>query len=104
MRSQPDGRNSYPEPIRFAPPYTQAPASVQRLRNHGARTASKLALEFLIPMARRSGEIPFACWSEIDVANKLRTIPADRMNAREAHVVELAVVDERVSAMTGHRW
>ncbi len=40
-----------------------------------------LALEFLILIAVRSGEVLSARWSEIDLADKVWTIPAPRMKA-----------------------
>jgi hypothetical protein len=45
-----------------------------------ASTSTKLALEFLILTASRSGEVRMASWSEIDLELGLWFIPAERMN------------------------
>jgi len=50
----------------------------------------RLAFEFLILTAVRSGEMRGARWSEIDFAAKLWTIPKERMKAGKAHVVPLS--------------
>lgn len=50
----------------------------------------RLALEFLILTAARSGEVRGCCWSELDLKKKLWTIPAERMKAGNAHVVPLS--------------
>jgi integrase len=48
------------------------------------------ALEFTILTAARSGEVLGACWSEIDLAGKVWTIPANRMKAGVEHRVPLS--------------
>lgn len=48
------------------------------------------ALEFLILTAARSGEVRGARWSEIDMAARTWTVPADRMKAHREHVVPLS--------------
>jgi len=48
------------------------------------------ALEFLTLTAARSGEIRGALWDEIDLANGIWTIPADRMKAGREHRVPLS--------------
>ncbi|MEQ1611490.1 MAG: integrase arm-type DNA-binding domain-containing protein [Hyphomicrobiaceae bacterium] len=70
-------------------PFGEVPALVGRLRQFKGRAATRLAFEFLILTASRSGEVRFATWPEFDRAAALWTIPADRMKAREAHVVPL---------------
>lgn len=58
-------------------------------------TSTKLALEFLVLTAARSGELRHATWGEIDQKQALWVIPATRMKAKRAHRVplsELAVV------------
>ena len=47
-------------------------------------------MEFLILTAARSGEARFAQWSEIDWAEAIWTVPANRMKARRAHMVPLS--------------
>jgi integrase len=50
---------------------------------------SAIALEFLILTAARTGEVINASWSEIDLTEKLWTIPASRMKAKREHRVPL---------------
>ncbi len=46
-------------------------------------------LEFIILTACRSGEARFAVWDEIDLSNKVWTIPAERMKTAKEHRVPL---------------
>jgi len=71
-----------------AMPYPDLPAFVTWLR--GRSSVGRLALEFLILNASRSGEVRGARWGEIDFKKKLWTIPAERMKAGTAHVVPLS--------------
>lgn len=50
---------------------------------------SARALEFAILTCARSGEVRGARWSEIDLAAKVWSIPAERMKARRPHRVPL---------------
>ncbi len=50
----------------------------------------RLAIEFLILTAARSGEVRGARWSEFDLEEKTWSIPAERMKAGEAHRVPLS--------------
>ncbi|MFD1330752.1 tyrosine-type recombinase/integrase [Methylopila musalis] len=68
-------------------PYTDVPAFVGRLRERKATTA--LALEFLILTAARANEVFGATWSEIDIDNRLWTVPAARMKRGKQHSVPL---------------
>jgi integrase len=72
---------------------TDAPRWYADLRGRGG-SASR-ALEFMAMTAARSGEIRGARWSEIDLDERLWTIPADRMKAGKEHRVPLtdAAVD-----------
>jgi len=49
-----------------------------------------LALRFAILTAARTGEIIGARWAEIDLAEKVWTVPADRMKAEREHRVPLS--------------
>ncbi|MCB1345155.1 MAG: integrase arm-type DNA-binding domain-containing protein [Rhodobacteraceae bacterium] len=62
-------------------------AAVQASR---AGMATKLALEFLVLTAARSGEVREARWSEIDLAATVWEVPADRMKMKRAHRVPLS--------------
>jgi integrase len=78
-------RSHYP-----AMPYAEVPAFVTRLRALKGWAATRLAFEFLILTAARSGEVRFANWTEIDLDDALWIVPANRMKARIEHCVPLA--------------
>lgn len=67
--------------------YRNIPAFIENLRTQEVLTAR--ALEFLILSASRSGEVRNAQWSEFDLAEKIWTIPAERMKAARLHRVPL---------------
>ena len=54
-------------------------------------------LEFVILTACRSGEARFATWDEIDLDNKVWTIPGERMKAGKEHRVPLT--DDAISLL-----
>ena len=58
--------------------------------SQGASASCKLALEFLILTAARSGEARKAIWDEIDLGGAVWTLPAERMKANREHRVPLA--------------
>lgn len=69
-------------------PYVHMPEFMKALRTimgSGAR-----ALEFAILTASRSREARLATWSEIDLNNRLWTIPAERMKGKRDHWVPLS--------------
>jgi integrase len=68
-------------------PYEQAPALMATLAK--GDSIGRLALRFLILTAARSGEVRGATWSEINLEQKLWTIPGDRMKAGKTHIVPL---------------
>ena len=55
-----------------------------------ADTVTKLAFEFMVLTAARSGEVRLADWNEIDVEAKTWTIPDHKMKANRIHRVPLA--------------
>jgi integrase len=69
-------------------PYVKLPAFMADLREK--QGASARALEFTILTAARTGEAIGARWSEIDLAGKHWTIPAERMKSGRAHIVPLS--------------
>jgi integrase len=71
-----------------AMPYAEVPAFLSLLREREGM--SRLALEFAILTAARSGEVRGATWDEIDLEAALWTVPAARMKAGRAHVVPLS--------------
>jgi integrase len=58
------------------------------LREKG--TMGALALRFAILTAARSGEVRGAAWGEIDLAEAVWTIPAERMKMKRPHRVPLS--------------
>lgn len=69
-------------------PFADIPAFLTSLRKRV--TVGRLALEFLILTAARSGEVRGCSWSEIDLKSGLWTIPGERMKAGKMHVVPLS--------------
>lgn len=71
-----------------AMPFATLPAYLKKLRAEQA-TMGRLALQFTILTAARSGEVRGASWDEIDLVERLWTVPADRMKAGREHAVPL---------------
>jgi integrase len=71
-----------------AMPYADLPAFMGALRADSP-TVGRLALQFLVLTAARSGEVRGARWDEIDLDKAQWNIPAARMKAGEAHSVPL---------------
>jgi integrase len=69
-------------------PYAELPAFMERLRERDGLSAR--ALEFTILTAVRTHELRGACWSEIDFAAKVWSVPAERMKKRRLHRVPLS--------------
>jgi len=74
-----------------AMPWQEAPTFVANIADT-LKTAEnvRLALEFLIFTAARSGEVRGAQWSEIDFDNHIWTVPGERMKAGKTHRVPLS--------------
>jgi len=70
-------------------PYTELPPLVSVLQAEQA-TIGRLALQFLILTAARSGEVRGATWDEIDLEKKQWHIGAERMKAGAPHTVPLS--------------
>ena len=80
-------------------PHGEVAAAIKAVRGSGAGIAVKLAFEFLVLTAARSGEVRLATWDEIDKKAKTWTVPASRMKAGLEHRVPLcdralAILDE----------
>ena len=71
-------------------PYAEVASMIGKLRQRKGPLGSRLAFEFLILTATRSGETRGALWSEIDLHSRTWTITANRMKARSEHVVPLS--------------
>ena len=72
-------------------PHQDVAAAIETVRaSRSAAAAVKLALEFLVLTAARSGEVRLATWDEMDVAGRVWTISAQRMKAKREHRVPLS--------------
>jgi len=69
-------------------PYSEISTFMDELRQRDAISAR--GLEFLILTAARTGEVIGATWDEIDFAEELWTVPADRMKSDKEHRVPLS--------------
>ena len=68
----------------------ELPEFLQALTTSDIHTTTKLALQFTILTAARSGEVRGATWAEIDLEKQLWLIPAERMKMKAAHAVPLS--------------
>lgn len=75
-------------------PYEELPALMAELE--ATVSLGRLALRFVILTAARSGEVRGATWAEIDLNQKIWTIPADRMKAGKEHVIPLSEPASRI--------
>jgi integrase len=71
-------------------PHQEVAEFLARLRAGGGDRMARMALEWIVLTAARSGEARLARWSEINEGQALWTIPAERMKARRPHVVPLS--------------
>jgi integrase len=69
-------------------PYAELPVFIKKLRAMDG--VAPRALEFVILTAARSGEVRGAKWPEIDLDQKVWTVPGERMKAGEEHRVPLS--------------
>jgi integrase len=71
-------------------PVSEVPSFIRDLRAMDrVWPMTRLALEFLILTAARSGEVRGARWEEFDLTERLWRVPAERMKTKRAHVVPL---------------
>jgi integrase len=85
-----------------AVPHSEIAAFMTALR--AAPGVAARALEFCILTAARTNEVIGAQWSEVDLDNRVWTIPAERMKAAREHRVPLAPrAVELLSALPGEK-
>ncbi len=70
--------------------HAEVSGALAKIRTSRAAVSTRLAIEFLTYTATRTGEVRAARWSEIDLADQVWTIPAERMKAGREHRVPLA--------------
>jgi integrase len=68
--------------------FEEVPAFVSELRTK--RSVDRLALEFIILTAARSGEVFGATWEEVNTKARVWTVPATRMKSGRTHRVPLS--------------
>ena len=71
-------------------PHAEVADAIAKVRNSGAGITCKLAFEFIVLTACRSGEVRQARWNEVDLESRTWTIPASRMKAKREHRVPLS--------------
>jgi integrase len=84
--NKPDGERAH----HAACPYSEVSKLVAAVRESNSQDIVKLAFEFTILTAARSGETRGALWSEIDWNERLWVIPGVRMKAKKEHRVPLS--------------
>ncbi len=82
--------------------YKALPGFMAAMRGQGGVGA--LALRFTILTAARTGEVIGADWREIDLANKVWTIPAERMKAGREHRVPLSAPALEILRLLRQAW
>ncbi len=71
-------------------PHAEVRAALARVRDCNAYAGVRLAFEFLVLTAARSGEVRNARWEEIDRDGAVWTVPAERMKNGREHRVPLS--------------
>ena len=82
-------RNGHVRKHMAALPHADVSDALARVQVSAAGASTKLAFEFLVLTAARSGEVRLATWDEIDLAAAVWTVPAERMKAKREHRVPL---------------
>ena len=81
--------------------YSEVADAIAAARESTASKAARLALEFMVLTAARSGEVTGATWQEIDLTTCIWTVPAKRMKADREHRVPLS--DRAIEVLTEAR-
>ena len=71
-------------------PYDRVSGALTAVRASGATAGTRLAFEFLVLTAARSGEVRGARWEEIDLDARTWTVPGARMKSNREHKVPLS--------------
>lgn len=83
-------RNGARKAHQRALPFADVSAAIEAVRGAPAAPSARLALEFLVLTAARSGEVRLATWDEVDMDAAVWTIPAERMKQKREHRVPLS--------------
>ena len=71
-------------------PHGEVASAVAAVRASRAWAGAKLAFEFMVLTAARSGEVRLATWNEIHLDAAVWTVPGARMKAKRDHRVPLS--------------
>lgn len=89
-----------------AAPYSDVGRLILEVRASASRDIAKLAFEFTVLTAARSGETRGALWKEIDWDECVWVIPPERMKAKKEHHVPLSTrcldILRMAKTITGH--
>ena len=84
-------------------PHAQVARALARVRASTSQPMTKLAFEFLVLTASRSGEARSARWADIDAGAATWTVPAKHMKTGREHRVPLSSRALEVLAQARHR-
>ena len=70
-------------------PHREVAGAIRKMWGSGATRPVKLAFEFLVLTAARSGEVRGARWADVDLHACVWTIPAKRMKSKREHRIPL---------------
>ena len=70
--------------------YREVASVLSSVRQSKASLTTRLAFEFMVLTAARTGEVRLAQWDEMNLNNRVRDIPADRMKTARQHRVHLS--------------
>ena len=71
-------------------PHGEVAGAIAVVRASSATPVVKLAFEFLVLTASRSGEVRLATWDEFDLEGAVWTVPGERMKSKREHRVPLS--------------
>ena len=71
-------------------PFNEMAGVIAKVRDSGAAPGTKLAFEYLVLTACRSGEVRYATWDEVDLECAVWTVAGSRTKTGAAHRVPLA--------------
>jgi len=83
-------RNGHRVTHQKALPHGEVAAALEAVRSSTARPMVKLLFEMVVLTACRSGEVRLSRWSEVDLKERLWTIPGERTKTGREHRVPLS--------------
>ncbi len=82
----------------------ELPEFMKLMKTADIHPTTKMALEFVILTAARSGEVRFATWDEVDLDDGVWRIPAERMKMGTPHTVPIAQQAEKLLKTIGRQY